>query len=84
MVTMHELEMMTGLRFNLGNYKSLEQLDPSISTKTMGDMHLDFFTRLFMRSQTLGDMNGARKQGFLYKVKVDVDCISLENKSKMA
>jgi hypothetical protein len=50
----------------------------------MGDLHLDFFTRLFMRSQTLADMNGARKQGFQYKVKVNIDCISNAEKVKMA
>lgn len=59
-------------------------MDPTLATKTMGDLHLDFFTRLFMRAQTLADMNGARKQGFQYKVKVDVNCISNAEKVKMA
>lgn len=67
--------MMTGLRFNLGKCKSLEELDPVGMSKTMGDLHLEFYTKLFKFAKTIADMNGAKKQGFTYFEKVDIKCV---------
>lgn len=39
-VTIDKLELMTGLRFNLGTYRALEELDSVGMSKTMGDLHL--------------------------------------------
>lgn len=75
---------MTGLRFNLGNCKPLEELDPTGLNQTMGDLHLSFYTKLFKRSLNLTEMNAARLQGLTYKVKIDIDCISAEERIKMA
>lgn len=81
---MESLEYMTGLRFNLSKYYPLEDLDPTGMAKTFGDLNLEFYTKLFKMAKTIGDMNGARKQGFGYGVQVDIKTVSTEDKMKMA
>lgn len=41
----------------------------------MGDLHIEAFTKLFKFGKSLGDLNGARKQGLMYHVKIDIKSI---------
>lgn len=51
LVSIGDLEYMTGLRFNFGNCRPLEQLDPVGMEKTYGDLHLQFYTKLYKFGQ---------------------------------
>lgn len=39
---------------------------------------------MFKNAKTLADMNAARKQGYTYHVKVDMKCLPIEEKVKLA
>lgn len=49
----------------------------------MGDLHIEAFTKLFKLGQSLADLNGARKQGLMYHVKIDIKTIPEDQKIKM-
>jgi hypothetical protein len=68
LVDLQSLEMMTGLRFNLGDCKDLLELDEIGLSKAMGELHLEFYTRYFIRANSFEKMRELQRDGLKYGV----------------